>query len=102
MSNNCSPLEAPGTSAGVALWQGARIGEETKWPLVPIWFFALGMAVNGVAHPLLALQAGGYFPGLVSSPVVGGFGVMLWSRLLEVTEKPDYPIPPLEETIRPR
>ena len=53
--------------------------------LIPIWFFAIGMSLNGVVHPLLALQAGGYFPGLASSPVVGLFEVMLWSRLLAFT-----------------
>ncbi len=65
--------------SAVALWHNSR------WALVPIWFFAIGMTLNGVAHPLLALQAGGYFPGLASSPVVGVFGITLWHRLLAFT-----------------
>ncbi len=65
--------------SAVALWEGSR------WALAPIWFFAIGMTLNGIAHPLLALQAAGYFPGLASSPVVGVFGVVLWSRLLAFT-----------------
>ncbi len=58
-----------------------------RWALVPIWFFSLGMALNGVAHSLLALRTGGYFPGLAGSPVVGVFGILLWSRLLAFTRE---------------
>ena len=50
--------------------------------LVPIWFFAIAMLLNGVAHPLLALWAGGYFPGLITSPLSGLVGVLLWRQLL--------------------
>jgi hypothetical protein len=50
------------------------------------WFFAIAMAANGVAHPVLALAAGGYFPGLVTSPAVGAVGLLLLSRLSRITE----------------
>jgi hypothetical protein len=50
------------------------------------WFLAIAGMVNGVAHPLLALQAAGYFPGLITSPLVGINGVVLWKRLMLVTE----------------
>ena len=53
--------------------------------LFPLWFLAIGCAANGVAHPLLAGIAGGYFPGLVSSPIVGVAGVVLVRRLLAIT-----------------
>jgi len=36
---------------------------------------------NAIAHPLLAVAAGGYFPGLVSSPFIGAAGVWLWVNL---------------------
>ena len=36
---------------------------------------------NGVAHPLLAVQARAYFPVLSTSPLVGLVGVVLWRRL---------------------
>jgi len=49
------------------------------------WFLAIAGAVNGIAHPLLALSAGEYFPGLVSSPLVGAAGVWLWFRLRAAT-----------------
>lgn len=53
---------------------------------MPVWFLALAGMANGVAHPLLALGAGGYFPGLLTSPLVGIGGVLLWRRLMTITE----------------
>lgn len=35
-------------------------------------------AALGIAHPILAIAAGGYFPGLVSSPFNGVASVRLW------------------------
>ena len=49
------------------------------------WFLAIAGMVNLIAHPLLAIAAGGYFPGLVSSPFIGGASVWLWHRLLRAT-----------------
>lgn len=72
--------------SAVVLWRAPHGSRVARWALVPIWFFALGMTLNGVAHPLLALQARGYFPGLVTSPMVGVFGIILWSRLLKFTD----------------
>lgn len=51
------------------------------WPAWPVWFFAIAMTVNGLAHPVLALTARGYFPGLLTSPAVGLLGVLLVRRL---------------------
>jgi hypothetical protein len=42
------------------------------------------MTGNGVAHPLLSVATGGYFPGLDTSPVIG-IGVALLSRLWKTT-----------------
>jgi len=53
---------------------------------LPVWFLALLGVANGVAHPLLALSARGYFPGLLTSPLVGIAGVLLWRRLMTITE----------------
>ena len=50
------------------------------------WFLAIAGMVNGVAHPLLALASGSYFPGLASSPFIGIAGLWLWSRLQMATE----------------
>ncbi|MGI9248768.1 MAG: hypothetical protein ACR2QI_07105, partial [Woeseiaceae bacterium] len=51
------------------------------------WFLAIAGMFNAIAHPLLAIAAAGYFPGLVSSPFIGAAGVWLWLRLRESTQK---------------
>ena len=71
----------------IAVWVAAAVGltKGLRIALFPIWFFALGMVVNLVAHPLLAVGVGGYFPGLITSPVVGVLGVLVLHRLLQFT-----------------
>jgi len=71
----------------VAVWVCAAFAARTRSRAAcfPIWFFALAAIANGVAHPLLAMRAGGYFPGLVSAPFVGGVGVWLLVRLVANT-----------------
>ena len=49
------------------------------------WFLAIAGMINGVAHPLLAIAAGEYFPGLVSSPFIAGAGIWLWLHLRRAT-----------------
>jgi hypothetical protein len=49
------------------------------------WFLAIGGLLNLVAHPLLALAVGGYFPGLFTSPLIGGAGIVLWRHLKRAT-----------------
>ena len=49
------------------------------------WFLAIAGMLNGIAHPLLAVAADGYFPGLVSSPFIGAASVWLWFRLRSAT-----------------
>jgi hypothetical protein len=53
--------------------------------LFPVWFFAIAAIANGIAHPVLAVVARGYFPGLMTAPIVGLLGVMLWLRLQALT-----------------
>jgi hypothetical protein len=53
--------------------------------LFPIWFFAIGSIANGIAHPLFAVAVRGYFPGLITSPIVGVLGVLLRLRLQALT-----------------
>ena len=52
---------------------------------IPIWFFAIAAIANGIGHPVLAVVARGYFPGLITSPIVGVLGVLLWLRLQGLT-----------------
>ncbi len=49
------------------------------------WFLAMAGMLNGIAHPIMALVSAGYFPGLISSPLVGLAGVFLWQRLRRAT-----------------
>ncbi len=49
--------------------------------LFPIWFLGIACVVNAVAHPLMALAAGGYFPGLWTSPFSGLVGALLLYQL---------------------
>lgn len=50
-----------------------------------LWFLGVASVANGLAHPLLSLGTGGYFPGLVSSPIVGVAGVLLLRHLSRLT-----------------
>lgn len=49
------------------------------------WFLAIAGIANGIAHPLLALASEGYFPGLLSSPVIAAASLWLWTRLRAAT-----------------
>ena len=49
------------------------------------WFLAIAGMVNGIAHPVLALADGSYFPGLVTSPFIALACVFLWQRLRQAT-----------------
>lgn len=51
----------------------------------PLWFLALATVLNLFAHPILALRAGGYFPGLITAPLVGLPGVLAIRELMTAT-----------------
>lgn len=68
------------------------LGVRHRATLFPIWFLGAGCVANGVAHPSFSILVGGYFPGLVTSPVVGVVGVVLLRRLLLVTRAADSPL----------
>jgi hypothetical protein len=53
--------------------------------LFPLWFLGIAGVANGLLHPLLALDAGGYFPGLATSLLVAAVGALLLARLSRVT-----------------
>ena len=63
------------------------------------WFLSIAGMLNGIAHPLLAIAAGGYFPGLFSSPFIGGAGVWLWLRLRRATTNLNKPGTDSEESV---
>jgi len=53
------------------------------WPAArPIaWGWSLVELLNGVGHLLLAFMQGGYFPGLVTAPVLIAFAILLMRDL---------------------
>jgi len=67
-------------AASVPGLRSARIGA-----YFAAWFLAIAGMFNAIAHPLLAAAAGGYFPGLVSSPFIGAAAAWLWVRLRAAT-----------------
>ncbi len=77
--------------AWLAIWSLCAWGlaARRRAALFPLWFLGIGCIANGVAHPSFSVFAGGYFPGLVTSPVVGVMGVLLLRRLLLVTHAVD-------------
>jgi len=72
----------------LAIWVVSIAGLRSARPtaLFAAWFLALAAMLNGIAHPLLALQAGGYFPGLWTSPIIAAAGYWLWLRLRAATQ----------------
>jgi len=73
----------------MSVWILSAVGLQrgNRMALFPVWFFAIACVANGVAHPVLAVAAHGYFPGLITSPLLGVLGVLLWVRLLEFTRR---------------
>jgi len=74
----------------IALWAFA-IATADRLPraaAVLLWFLAIAAIVNGVAHPLLAVAAKGYFPGLWTAPVLGLAGLWLAKNLRRATHVP--------------
>ena len=67
---------------GLSCW-GATTGMRAA--LFPLWFLAIASLANGVAHPLLSAQAGRYFSGLFTSPLVGVAGLALLRQMALAT-----------------
>ena len=64
----------------------AVIGRRIRGALFPVWFLAVASALNGIAHPMLTITDGGYFPGLLTSPLSGIAGIVLLRQLTAFTE----------------
>jgi Protein of unknown function with HXXEE motif len=73
----------------LSIWILSAIGLQRgyRFTLFPLWFFAIAAVVNGIGHPVLALVARGYFPGLITSPMLGVLGVLLWLRMQALTTR---------------
>lgn len=76
--------------AWIVIWIAAVPGVQSGKPVAffAAWFLALAGMLNAIAHPLLALAANGYFPGLVTSPFIGAAALWLWSKLQRAVSGP--------------
>ena len=70
---------------GIWAWSAWGLARRRQAALFPLWFLGIASVANGFAHPLLALNAGGYFPGLATSPLVAVVGALLLARLSRLT-----------------
>ena len=73
----------------IFIWILSAVGIKNNFraAFIPLWFFAIMMIANGIIHPLLAVAVGGYFPGLITSPIVGILGILILNRLLKMTKQ---------------
>jgi Protein of unknown function with HXXEE motif len=72
----------------LAVFAAAAVGVRRGWDAaaLPVWFFALvGGVGNGVLHIAASVARAGYFPGLLTAPVLLVVGVLLLRRLLDAT-----------------
>ena len=71
----------------IGIWIVSISGLRSGWTiaLFAAWFLAIAGMINGIAHPVMSIVFGGYFPGLVSSPFIAIACVRLWIRLREAT-----------------
>lgn len=74
----------------LAAWILAALGVAARIhvALFPVWFLGIGCVANAVAHPLFSVLTGGYFPGLVTSPLVGVVGVLILRRMARGSRAP--------------
>lgn len=75
--------------AWLGIWVAALLGVRAgirvaAWPL---WLLGLAAVLNLFAHPILALRAGAYFPGLYTAVLVGAAGVFLLHELARLTSE---------------
>jgi hypothetical protein len=73
----------------ISIWIVSVIGIRQNYQLAffPLWFFIVGMILNLIAHPLLAIAHSGYFSGLITSPFVGIMGIILLRKLMDTKDQ---------------
>ena len=71
----------------LVIWLAAIPGLRSarSWAFFVAWFLAIAGMLNLVAHPLLAVAAAGYFPGLLTAPLIGAAAILLWRRLMHAS-----------------
>lgn len=73
--------------AWIGIWIASVAGVRSGrgWAFFAAWFLVVAGIFNGVLHPLMAVRAGGYFPGLVTAPLVAAVALWLGARLRKAT-----------------
>lgn len=66
---------------GIALFKKMK-----EWMIIPVFFILIGVLFNGVAHLLLAVYVGGYFPGLFTALIYLVLGPLLLLKINEITK----------------
>ena len=70
----------------IGVWLfGAFVVSPNRFTMTTFWFLALASTVNAIAHPTFSILVAGYFPGLISSPFVGVFGILLLRQLIRTS-----------------
>ncbi|MDH4351416.1 MAG: HXXEE domain-containing protein [Gemmatimonadota bacterium] len=74
-------------TTALVVWAAALIAvrQGIVLALLPLWFLGFCALLNLVLHPYLALTTGGYYPGVVTAPLVGVLGIMTIRELARVT-----------------
>jgi len=78
----------------LAIWSAAIFGLQVgaRLAFFAAWFLALTAVANGIGHPLLSFEVRGYFPGLITSPLLGIAGAFLCVRLVAGTDRQWMPV----------
>ena len=73
----------------LAVWIAALIAvrQGHVLALLPLWFLGFAETLNLFLHPYLAVKTEGYFPGVVTAPLVGVLGILTIRELARVTAK---------------
>ena len=72
----------------IAIWIASVWGlrRASAWAFFAAWFLSIAGLSNAIAHPFLSLASGAYFPGLITSPLIGLAALWLWTKLRQATD----------------
>lgn len=75
-------------AVALAIWVIAvvALALRSSAALFPLWFLGIASMSNALLHSALSVAAGGCFPGLVTSPIVGVSGFFLFRHLTRITQ----------------
>ena len=61
---------------GIAIYK-----KENNFLIIPLFFIVVGIVFNGIAHVMLSVYTGGYFPGLYSAIIYLGMIPVFYKRM---------------------